>query len=185
MPSPTANPGPLGLLGFGLTTFLLNVHNAGGYEMNTMIIGMGLMFGGFAQLVAGLLEWKRGNLFPFIAFTSYGCFWISFILIFSWPATGKPDTNALGCYTFIWGVFSFGMWIATLKKAPWGLVVLFLTVWVLFFLLAIHFFSGSKGVLVLAGVEGIFCGLLAIYLAFCELLNEIYGRPVLPMGVRK
>lgn len=152
--------------------------------MNTMILGMGLMFGGLAQLLAGVLEWKRGNLFPFIAFASYGCFWISFILIFSWPTSVKPDGVALGCYTLIWGVFPFGMWVATLKKAPWALSILFMTVWVLFFLLAIHFFSENPDVLKVAGVEGIICGLLAIYIAFVELLNEIYERKVLPVGER-
>lgn len=183
----TANPAPLGLLGFGLTTFLLNVHNAGGYEMNSMVLAMGLVYGGAAQIVAGVFEWKKNNLFGFIAFLSYGFFWWSLVFLVVLPKTGltiAADGNAMGCYTLIWGVFTLGMFVATLKKSPLILVFLFFTVVVLFGLLSIYYFSGRVKVLRVAGVEGIICGLTAVYTAFAEILNEVYGRTMLPMGKR-
>lgn len=135
----SANPGALGLLGFGLTTFLLNMHNAGIYKMNSMILAMGLCYGGLAQIIAGIMEHKRGNLFAMIAFMSYGFFWWSLVITVALPTTytNKADHKAMGCYLFIWGIFSFMMFVATiLKKLPIVLSYLFFTVVVLFMLLA-------------------------------------------------
>lgn len=183
----TANPAALGLLGFGLTTFLLNLHNAGVYPMNSMILAMGFCYGGAAQIFAGVFEFTKGNMFPMIAFVSYGFFWWSLVFTIVYPAvTSKSATNPEGmaCYMFIWGVFSTCMFVATLKKAPWALVFVFFTVVLLFFLLAAHFWSESEDVLKAAGIEGIICGLSAIYTAFGEILNDTYGRTILPLGIR-
>ena len=90
----------------------------------------------------------------------------------------------MACYCFIWGIFSFGMFVATLKRAPWLLAYLFFTVVLLFELLAAHFWTGNANLLKAAGVEGIICGLSAVYLAFAEILNETYGRTILPMLTR-
>lgn len=122
-----------------------------------------------------------------IAFISYGFFWWSLVFIICVPAMGyaePPNEMAMACYLFIWGVFSFGMWIATLKKAPWALSFVFLTVWILFFLLASANWTGNKGCLKAAGIEGVICGLSAIYVAFGEILNDTYGRTILPLGLR-
>jgi len=185
----TASPAPLGLLGFGLTTFLLNMHNAGVYKMNSMIMAMGLCYGGLAQIIAGIFEFKRGDLFGMIAFLSYGLFWWSLIFLIAMPNMGKfavaPDHAAMGCYLFIWGLFSLCMFAGTiLKRAPWVLTWVFLTVVVLFWLLAARHWEESEKLEVVAGIEGVICGLSAIYLAFAQILNEVSGRTILPVGAR-
>lgn len=180
----TANPGPLGLTGFGLSTMLLNLHNAGLFGMDTMILSMGLVMGGAVQVIAGVLEWKKNNLFGTMAFTSYGGFWISLIFLLVFPKLGigeAPSATAMGYYLTVWGIFSFGLFVATLKmnksmKFLFGLVVL------LFALLAIANFTGSHLVHTLAGIEGIVCGATALYIALAQLYIEIYKRPVLPLS---
>ena len=72
-----ANPAPLGLMGFGLTTVLLNIHNAGFFELNSMVLAMGIFYGGIAQIIAGVMEWRKNNTFGTLAFTSYGLFWLT------------------------------------------------------------------------------------------------------------
>src|SRR3981081_4755717 len=84
----TGNPAPLGLLGFGMTTVLLNLHNAGFYELNSMILAMGICYGGTAQVIAGIMEWRKGNTFATTAFTSYGLFWLSRRSLVGLPKTG-------------------------------------------------------------------------------------------------
>lgn len=185
----TASPAPLGLLGFGLTTFLLNLHNAGAYKMNSMIMAMGLCYGGLAQILAGIFEFKRGDLFGMIAFLSYGCFWWSLIFLVAFPKMGvwaaPTDHTAMGCYLFIWGLFSLCMFVGTiLKRAPWALTFVFFTVVILFWLLAARHWADSEEVEVVAGVEGVICGLSAIYLAFAHILHDVSGRVILPMGIR-
>src|SRR5579862_752171 len=81
----TANPAPLGLMGFGMTTVLLNLHNAGCYEMNAMILAMGVCYGGTAQIIAGIMEWRKGNTFATTAFISYGFFWLSLVALILMP----------------------------------------------------------------------------------------------------
>ena len=95
----TANPAPLGLLGFAMTTILLNIHNAGFYELNTMIMSMGIFYGGITQMIAGVMESKKGNTFGTVAFTSYGAFWLSLVGIWVLPTLGfmaKPEPVAMG-----------------------------------------------------------------------------------------
>lgn len=167
-----------------MTTFLLNVHNAGLYELDSMIMSMGIFYGGIAQIIAGIMEWKKNNIFGFIAFLSYGLFWNTLIFIFIIPKMGvgkAPSEYSLAFYMFIWGLFSLGMFVASLKSAPRILSFLFFTVVVLFWLLSLHFFTESVACLRVAGYEGIICGLLAIYTAFGELLNATYGRTILPL----
>lgn len=181
----TSNPAPLGLLGFGMTTILLNIHNAGYYELNAMIIGMGIFVGGIAQIFAGLQEWKKNNTFGATAFTAYGSFWLSLIVIWLLPKTTigaslKSSETAVGCYLFLWGLFTLLMFIGTLKLNRL-LQVVFLTLTVLFFLLAISDFTGNAQLRIIAGYEGIFCGLAAFYGSVAQILNEVYGRKVLPL----
>ena len=98
----TANPAPLGLLGFGMTTVLLNLHNAGFYELNTMILAMGMCYGGLAQIIAGIMEWKKGNTFATTAFISYGFFWLSLVaLIVLPPPMKKRCPPILRCGEFL------------------------------------------------------------------------------------
>lgn len=180
----SANPAPLGLFGFGMTTVLLNIHNAGFYEMNSMILGMGIFYGGIAQVIAGILESKKNNTFGMTAFISYGFFWLTLvglILMQKWewiPATNK---DALGTYLLVWGIFTGLLFIGTLKLTR-ALQFVFATLTVLFLLLAIGNYTDNEDILKFAGYEGIICGSSAIYTGIASLLNEVYGRKLLPLG---
>lgn len=156
--------------------------------MNSMILAMGICYGGLAQIIAGIMEQKRGNLFGMIAFMSYGFFWWSLVIVVVMPKmgyTGPTDHAAMGCYLFIWGIFSFMMFVGTiLKKTPWVLTYLFGTVVILFMLLAARHWEDSEELEKVAGIEGVICGLSAIYLASAEILNELAGRTILPIFPR-
>lgn len=180
----TANPAPLGLLGFGMTTVLLNLHNAGFFPMSAMILGMGIFYGGLAQVLAGIMEWKKGNTFGTTAFTSYGLFWLSLVVMITMPAmklSEAPDPTAKACYLFMWGLFTLVMFIGTLKLNR-ALQVVFASLTLLFFLLALGDGTGSQATLRLAGYEGIVCGLSAVYAGLAQVLNDVYRRTVLPIG---
>jgi hypothetical protein len=182
----TGNPAPLGLLGFGMTTVLLNLHNAGLYELNSMIIGMGIFVGGIAQIIAGIQEWKKNNSFGATAFTAYGVFWITLVTIWLLPRTSigeglKPDEVSMGWFLLLWGIFTAFMFIGTLKLNR-ALQTVFGSLVILFLLLSIGDFTGIKAIKTLAGAEGIFCGFSAIYASAAQILNEVYGKTVLPLG---
>lgn len=180
----TANPAPLGLLGFGMTTVLLNIHNAGIYPLDTMILAMGIFYGGMAQIFAGWMEWKKGNTFGTTAFTSYGLFWetlVFLILMGKWGWFQAQSEASMVAYLFMWGLFTFVMWIATLKHNK-ALQVVFFTLFILFWLLALGDYTGNATIKHIAGWEGIFCGFSAVYLALAQVLNETYDKTVLPVG---
>lgn len=181
----TGNPAPLGLLGFGMTTVLLNLHNAGFYELNSMILAMGICYGGAAQVIAGIMEWKKGNTFATTAFISYGFFWLSLVALIvlaklGWSA--KSDDTAMAAYLAIWGLFTAVMFIGTLRLNR-ALQFVFATLAILFFLLAIgDFTAASPAFKHFTGYEGIVCGFSAIYTGLAQVLNELYGKVVLPLG---
>ena len=180
----TANPAPLGLMGFGMTTVLLNIHNAGFFELDAMIMAMGIFFGGMAQVVAGIMEFKKNNTFGTTAFTSYGFFWLALIGLNILPLMGygePANSLSMASFLFMWAIFTLFMFVATLRISR-ALQVVFGTLTVLFFLLAIGNFTGSALILTIAGYEGIFCGFSAIYAAMAQVINEVYGKTVLPMG---
>ncbi|MBU9848480.1 acetate uptake transporter [Rahnella ecdela] len=184
---PLANPGPLGLMGFGMTTILLNLHNAGFFPLTAVIVSMGIFYGGLIQILAGMMEFKKGNTFGTTAFTSFGAFWLSLVGILMLPRMGMADASSesfLGAYLGLWGVFTLFMFFGTLK-ANRGLQVVFGSLTILFALLCYGNMTGNAAVLHFAGFEGIFCGTSAIYLAMAEVLNEQYGRTVLPVGEPK
>lgn len=180
-----ANPAPLGLMGFGMATVLLNIHNAGYFGMDDLILAMGLFMGGLAQIAAGIMEYGKGNTFGTTAFTSYGLFWLSLVYIVVAPGfeslTVGHDTGFMGWYLITWAVFTGILFFGTLAKNR-ALQAVFATLTVLFALLAIGDWSGSETITRIAGFEGIVCGLSAIYLAAAEVLNEAVGRTVLPIG---
>ena len=185
----TANPAPLGLLGFGMTTVLLNLHNAGFYSVNSMIMGMGIFMGGIAQIFAGLQEWKKNNTFGATAFTAYGSFWLSLVALWLIPKTGfgaayASDEKSVGFYLLLWGIFTLFMFIGTLRSNRM-LQVVFFTLTILFFLLAIADFTGNEMLHIIAGYEGILCGLSAIYGCVALILNEVYDKTVLPLGIKR
>ncbi len=180
----TANPAPLGLLAFGMTTVLLNLHNAGFYGLGTMIMAMGIFYGGTAQVIAGIMEWKKGNTFGMVAFTSYGFFWLTLVGIWVFPGMGfgsAPSNGAMIAYLIMWGIFTTGLFFGTLK-GDFAHKFIFASLAVLFFLLAIRDITGSSLIGTIAGFEGIICGASAIYTGFALVLKEKYGRDVLPLG---
>jgi len=179
----SANPAPLGLFGFGMTTVLLNIHNAGFYEMNSMILAMGIFYGGLAQVIAGVLESKKNNTFGMTAFISYGFFWLTLVgLIFmsKWGWITATSKSSLATYLLLWGIFTLLLFIGTLKLNR-ALQFVFATLTILFFLLAIGNYTENGNIIKFAGYEGIICGSSAIYTGIANLLNEVYGRKVLPL----
>jgi succinate-acetate transporter protein len=179
----TANPAPLGLLGFGMTTVLLNLHNAGFFQLGSMILAMGIFYGGLAQIIAGIMEWKKGNTFGTTAFTSYGLFWLSLVWLVVSPRVNLGDateSSAMAAYLFMWGLFTAVMFLGTLKINR-ALQVVFATLAVLFFLLALGDLTGNTSITRLAGYEGIFCGFSAIYTGLAQVLNEVYGKTLVPL----
>lgn len=190
METKLSNPAPLGLTAFGMTTVLLNIHNAGFFPgPDNMIMAMGIFYGGIAQVIAGILEFRKGNTFGTTAFCSFGLFWITLVAIWLLPQTTFLSVQAspagfIGWYLFMWGVFTFFMFFGTLK-ANRALQFVFASLVILFWLLAIgHWMDPASGATVIriAGFEGIICGASAIYLAMAELIEEQLGRSVLPIG---
>jgi succinate-acetate transporter protein len=180
----TANPAPLGLLGFGMTTVLLNIHNAGFYELGSMILAMGIFYGGIAQIIAGIMEWKKNNTFGATAFTSYGLFWLTFAGLIIMPKinlTEAASNRSIVAYLILWGIFTSLMFIGTLKLNR-ALQFVFASLALLFFLLALGDATGSAAIKHFAGFEGILCGASAIYTAIAQVLNEVYKKTILPLG---
>jgi len=179
-----ANPAPLGLMGFGMTTVLLNLHNTGLFGLDSMILAMGIFYGGLAQILAGIMEYKKGNTFGTTAFTSYGLFWLSLVILKLLPVMGLWSWSSdisMAAYFFMWGLFTFVMFFGTLK-ANKALQFVFMSLAILFFLLTIRDAFGIEGLYAQAvGVEGIICGLSAVYLALAEVLNEAHGKTILPI----
>lgn len=189
----TANPAPLGLLAFGMTTVLLNLHNSGLWALDATVLAMGIFYGSVAQVIAAICEFKKGNTFGMTAFCSFGLFWLTLVLIFLVEPLGlaekfTPSAGGMAAYLIIWGFFTFFLYIATLRLNR-GLQVIFLSLSILFWLLAAHKLidpvGGRNVVGMIAGIEGIFCGGSAIYLAVAEIWNETYGRVILPIGPYK
>lgn len=183
----TSNPAPLGLLGFGLTTVLLNLVNAGIIPLTSMVMGMGIFIGGIAQIFAGLMEWKKNNTFGTTAFTAYGGFWITLVAIWVLPKMGlsEPvDAISMGWFLTLWGVFTLGMFIGTFKLSR-ALQFVFGTLTLLFTLLAIADFTGNANIKIIAGYEGVICGLAAVYTCIAQIINELYEKNVMPLGSKK
>src|SRR5437660_2281678 len=181
----TGNPAPLGLLGLGMTTVLLNFHNAGFYELNAMILAMGICYGGIAQVLAWMMEWRKGNTFATTAFISYGLFWLSLVALIVLTKLGwgvATNDKAMAAYLAMWGLFTFVMFIGTLRLNR-ALQFVFASLALLFFLLAYgDFANASPGFKHFTGYEGIVCGFSAIYTGLAQVLNELYGKVILPLG---
>jgi uncharacterized protein len=182
-----ANPGPLGLAAFGMTTILLNIHNAGFFPMDTMIFAMGIFFGGIAQVIAGIMEFKKKNTFGFTAFISYGFFWISLVALMVMPKLGwgdAPTKASMISFLSAWTLFTVFMTIGTFKLNR-ALQFVFITLVILFLLLIVGDVTGDEAIHHFAGFEGIICGLSALYTSMAQVINELYGKTVMPIGARK
>lgn len=177
-----ANPAPLGLAGFALTTWLLSMVNAGwfGGEAMNMVLACALAYGGTAQAIAGMMELPRGNTFGATAFLSYAAFWWSFAL-FVLFLHDKVPAAFVGWYLFLWGVFTFYMWLATFR-APRALQLVFLVLWITFFLLAAGEWTGMAALHMAGGYAGLLTAVLAFYLSAAEVINDSQQRSVLPVG---
>jgi len=176
-----ANPGALGLAGFGLNTILLQIHNIGLIESILPLV-YGFFWGGVAQVIAGIIDGRRGDTFGLTAFTSYGLFWIglSFAFLLEWTGVVALDAPGLAWVCILWGIFTAYMTIGTFKIS-YVHVFVFATLVLLFFLLAAHFFGALPAIV--PGIEGIFCGSAATYGSAAVVLREKYGRWVLPIGL--
>lgn len=180
----TANPGPVGLLGFGMTTVLLNLSNAGLYPLGSSILAMGIFYGGIAQVIAGIMEWKKGNTFGTTAFISFGFFWISLVGLLVLPKLGLAEATskiAMASYLFIWGLFAAVMFIGTLKHSR-ALQFVFGSVTLLFILLALGDATGNAVFTTIAGYEGVICGLSAMYTGLGEVINDAYKEKIVKLG---
>jgi succinate-acetate transporter protein len=182
-----ANPAPLGLLGFGMTTVLLNLHNAGLFPLDTMILAMGLAYGGLAQVIVGIMEYKKGNTFGTVAFSSYGLFWWSLVGLLLLPKISffsgliAPSNTAMAAYFFMWGLFTLAMFFGTLKNNR-AVQFVFMSLAILFFLLTTRELLGNPAWFnTICGIEGVICGASAVYLAIAEILNEVHKKTVLPI----
>ncbi|KAB2826360.1 acetate uptake transporter [Aliivibrio finisterrensis] len=187
MSNKLANPAPLGLMAFGMTTVLLNLHNAGFFPLNTAILSMGIFYGGLAQVIAGIMEYKKGNTFGTTAFTSYGFFWLSLVGLILMPEMGLGQATSaafMGWYLAMWGVLTFFLFLGTFNY-PRAKQVVFGSLTILFALLSARDFTGSVVIGHMAGYVGLFCGLSAMYFSMAQVINGEYGRTVLPVGEMK
>jgi hypothetical protein len=181
-----ANPAPLGLMGFGMTTVLLNLANAGVFPTDSVILAMGIFYGGIAQIIAGIMEFRNGNSFGTTAFLSYGLFWESFVAMlvipqFSWGKAFAFSTTSVAAYLMLWGFFTLFMFVGTLRLNG-ALIFVFGSLTILFFILGASFADNANStILKFGGYEGVLCGLGAMYTSFAQVLNETYGRTVLPL----
>lgn len=184
-----ANPAPLGLVAFGLTTVLLSLVNAGVLPKagEGIVIPLALSFGGLMQIIAGAFEFRMGNTFGTTAFLSYGAFWWWFALLLLFAHAGIVDVAAagptLGVALMLWGVLTLYLWISTFRlvRILWAV---FLTLWVTFFLLGIGAATGNAGLGTAGGWLGLVCGALAMYASFGMVTNATAGRTVVPLGAK-
>jgi len=169
------NPAPLGLAGFGFTTFLLNLVNAGLLDSSALpvVLAMGIFYGGLAQIIAGFLEAKLGNTFGAVAFTSYGLFWLATVGIIM-GYFGEASTAGMAAYLAGWGVFTAIMTVATKNHATTTKFV-FASLTALFFLLAAGEFNPT--IHLLGGYVGLICGASAIYASAAGVINESLNSP--------
>ena len=179
----TANPAPLGLCAFGMTTILLSLHNAGITAVGSPILSMAIFYGGIAQVIAGILEWKKNNTFGMVTFGSFGFFWISFAFILLLPKMGligAPTNPELAAFLGVWGLFALGLFVCSFRMHRVLQVTLFFVV-VLVALLVAGELTGISMLVTLGGGAGLIAGLLALYIGMGQVINEVYGRKIFPV----
>jgi succinate-acetate transporter protein len=180
----TANAPPLGFTGLGLAAVLLSLSYIGVYPVESMIVSMAIFLGGFAQVFAGIMSWKKGDVFAGTAFSAFGLFWFSLAGLLIMPAIGWAETSsgiAMAAYLAIWGIYTFVMLIITMKIGVKALQFVFATLFLLFMLLAFINATGNTGLLVVAGYIGLIMGLGSLYTALAMVMNEIHGKTIAPL----
>jgi uncharacterized protein len=180
-----ADPGPLGLAGFALTTFVLSMFNAGlvGHGAEPVVLAVALAYGGLAQFAAGMWEFRTGNTFGAVAFTSFGAFWISFWALVTFFAGSIPANEvgaALGLYLIAWGIFTAYMLVASLRTTA-AVMIVFLLLTITFFVLGIGKANESESLVEVGGWFGLATAAAAWYASFAAVTNSTFGRTVLPV----
>ena len=179
---PVADPAPLGLAAFALTTFMLSGHNAN-FIPDVFWVGLALFYGGLAQLLAGMWEFRNNNTFGATAFTSYGAFWLSFWAFNQFFASKVPAAelgDAVGLYLIGWGIFTSYMWIASFRVSV-AVNIVFLLLATTYIVLGIGEASSADGVVKAGGWIGIATALAAWYASFAGVTNSTFGRTVMPV----
>jgi succinate-acetate transporter protein len=185
VPTPIADPGPLGLAAFALTTFVLSMFNAHlmGQGGEPIVFGLALTYGGLAQLLAGMWEFRTGNTFGAVAFTSYGAFWLSFwafVQFFEKSVPAADAGHAVGLFLIAWGIFTTYMFIASLRTTA-AVALVFVLLAVTFFLLGIGNAGAHTNIIKLGGWVGLATALAAWYASFAVVLNSTFGRTIMPV----
>jgi uncharacterized protein len=186
VPSPIADPGPLGLAAFALTTFVLSMFNSGlvGSGGEPIVFGLALAYGGLAQLLAGMWEFRTGNTFGAVAFTSYGAFWISFwafVQFFEKDVPKADAGHAVGLFLIAWGIFTAYMLIASLRTTA-AVAIVFALLTLTFLALGIGNAGAHTGIVKLGGWLGLATAAAAWYASFAAVTNSTFGRTVMPVG---
>jgi hypothetical protein len=185
VPTPIADPGPLGLAAFALTTFVLSMFNSKlmGSGGEPIVFGLALTYGGLAQLLAGMWEFRTGNTFGAVAFTSYGAFWLSFwafVQFFEKSVPAADAGHAVGLFLIAWGIFTAYMFIASLRTTA-AVAAVFLLLAVTFFLLGIGNAGPHPNITKLGGYVGLATAIVAWYASFAVVTNSTFGRVVMPV----
>lgn len=182
-----ADPGPLGLAAFALTTFVLSFANAGLITAEPVVFGLALMYGGIAQVLAGMWEFAKGNTFGATAFTSYGAFWLSFWYLTNHTdlsvVTGDQASHGVGLWLLAWAIFTAYMWIASFRTNL-ALVSVFTLLTITFVFLALGDLTTTSGLTKVGGWFGIATAVAAWYTSFAGVTNSTFKRTVLPVGAR-
>jgi uncharacterized protein len=185
VPSPLADPGPLGLAAFALTTFVLSVFNTGqmGAGGEPVVYGLAFAYGGLGQLLAGMWEFRTGNTFGAVAFSSFGAFWLSYWAFVEFFAKDIPKADvghAVGLYLIAWGIFTAYMFVASLRTTM-AVAVVFLLLTLTFIILGIGDAGGHTGITKLGGWVGLATAVAAWYASFAQVANSTFGREVMPL----
>jgi succinate-acetate transporter protein len=184
-----ADPAPLGLAAFALTTFFLSFVNAGWVpaSVEPVVFGLALAYGGAAQFAAGLWEFAKGNTFGATAFTSYGAFWLSFWWLTAHVADYKIPASdvgkGVGLYLIAWGIFTAYMTVAATRVSG-AVLAVFALLTITFFLLGIGDMSGTENISKIGGYVGILTALAAWYASFAGVTAFTFKRPLVPTGPR-
>jgi len=185
VPSPLADPGPLGLAGFAMTTFVLSMFNADliGKGGEPVVLGLAVAYGGLAQLLAGMWEFRTGNTFGAVAFTSYGAFWLSFFALVQFFAKDIPEADAghaIGLFLIAWGIFTMYMFVASLRTTA-AIATVFFLLTITFFVLGIGNAGAHANVIKIGGWLGLATAVAAWYASFAAVINSTFERTVLPI----
>lgn len=180
-----ADPGPLGLAAFALTTFVLSMFNAGLVSRagEPVVLGLAVAYGGIAQVLAGMWEFRTGNTFGAVAFTSFGAFWLSFFVFVAFFEGAVPRANAgdaVGLYLIAWGIFTTYMLVASLRTTA-AIALVFLLLAATFFVLGIGNSAANDSIVKVGGWLGIATAIAAWYASFAAVVNATFGRIMMPV----